>query len=41
MRSPVRGRLRILVVNLAGVFVILFFLGLLVYVVYLALHGGQ
>jgi hypothetical protein len=41
MRSPVRGRLRILVVNIAGVLVILFFLGLLVYGAYLVVHGGR
>src|ERR1051326_3012244 len=40
MRPPARGRSRILVVNLAGVLGILFFLGLVVYGVYLVLHGG-
>ena len=40
MRPPARGPVRILVVNIAGVLVILFFLGLAVYGVYLLLHGG-
>ena len=41
MRPPARGRLRILVVNVAGMFVILFFLGLVLYGVYVVLHGGH
>jgi len=41
MRPPTRGRLRILVVNIAGVLVILFCLGLVVYGVYLVLHSGH
>ena len=38
MRTPTRGRLRILIGNIAGMLVILFFLGLLVYGAYLLLH---
>jgi hypothetical protein len=44
MRPPVRGRLRILVVDIAGVLVILFFLGIVVYdlyMVFLLLRGGH
>lgn len=41
MRPPARGRLRILVVDIAGMVVILFGLGLVVYGVYLVLHGGH
>ena len=41
MRPPARGRLRILIVNIAGMLVILFCLGLVVYGVYLVLHAGQ
>jgi hypothetical protein len=41
MRPPARGRVRILVVNIAGVLVILFCLGFVVYGVYLVLHGGR
>lgn len=39
MRPPVKGRLRILIVNIAGVLVILFLVGLVVYGVYLVLHA--